>query len=254
MIITLTTDFGTKGPFAGVMKGVILTINPKATIVDLTHDITPHDIREAAFVIGDSFRYFPRRTVHVAVVDPGVGSGRRAIIVKSQGMYFAGPDNGVFTKVFSQAEKVVSITNKKYLLPVKGPTFHGRDVFAPAAAWLSKGIKPENFGPRIEDPVMLRLPEPVLKKGVIEGEVIYMDRFGNAITNITGEMVAALKTKNPAIKIKRLYLNLADFYAAARDKRPRAVVNSSGLIEIFVFDGDAGKALGIRVGDKVRAG
>jgi len=253
MLITLTTDFGLREPYAGIMKGIILNINPEVRIVDLTHDIGPHNVREAAFVLLNAYKYFPLDTIHVAVVDPGVGSGRRAIIVKAQKQFFVGPDNGIFTKFLKKAEKIIHIQNKRFLLPVKGPTFHGRDVFAPVAAWLSRGLPLSRFGPEINDPVRLELPEPKIRKDSIKGEIIHIDRFGNCISNISGDLLASLKRKRIQIKVKGKVLDLVPFYSYKEDLKPHAVINSDGLVEIFIHKGNAARELGIKIGDGIIA-
>ena len=254
MPITLTTDFGLKDGFAGVMKGVILGINPRASIIDISHEIGPENILEASFILKTSINYFPKGSIHVAVVDPGVGSGRRGLIIRARDFYLVGPDNGIFTPFFKEAKKIISIERKKFSLLKKstqtgfqGSTFDGRDVFAPAAAWLSKGIATEEFGPLINDPVELALPEPVLKGGKISGRVLHVDRFGNCITNISSEQFLKLGKERNLIRIKAVgrTFGLLDFYLLARDKDPHGIVNSSGLLEIFVSGGNASRKLGL---------
>ena len=198
-IITLTTDFGSKDPFVGIMKGVMLNINPLITIIDITHTISPQNILEAAIAVEASFSYFPHKTIHVVVVDPGVGSGRRPLLVSADYHYFIGPDNGVFSRIYKKSESldVFHVTAEHYFLPQRSATFHGRDVFAPVAAWLAKGIHVERFGDPITDYVTLPLPAPVfLQENTIEGEVVYIDRFGNLITNIHDTMLNDLLSRN----------------------------------------------------------
>jgi S-adenosylmethionine hydrolase len=256
MIITLTTDFGYRDPFVGIMKGVILGINPSARITDITHGISPHNVIEAALLTGESYRYFPKGTIHVVVVDPGVGSGRRPILAEADGHFFVGPDNGVFTKVFDlspEPPEVIHLTEEKYFLQAGGSTFHGRDVFAPAAAWLSTGMKKEDFGGPVTDYVTLPLPSPRVGEEGITGEVIHIDRFGNAITNIRGEDMNSLfgSTLAPRVKVGDKELDLKRFYEEAEDNEPHTLVNSSGYLEIFVYRGNAAWALGVDVGEKV---
>ncbi|MDA8388720.1 MAG: SAM-dependent chlorinase/fluorinase [Nitrospiraceae bacterium] len=268
--ITLLTDFGLEDAYAGVMKGVVLGINPAARIVDITHAVRPGDIAGARFILANSVKFFPPGSVHAVVVDPGVGSGRRAIIVRSGGFHFVGPDNGVFTGFFPGAEKIISITNERFMLPRKklkspsadttlprGATFDGRDVFAPAAAWLSRGVRAEEFGPEIKDPVELPLPEPFFEKGQkggLTGHVVHIDRFGNCITNIGLEQLLMLGKDRGLIrvKVKGLSIGLVGFYMSRRDGRPHALVNSDGLLEIFIPGGDAGRALGLKTGAAVK--
>ena len=190
-IITLTTDFGLADNFVGVIKGVILSIAPDAALVDMTHEISPQDIHQAAFVLLTGFTYFPSSTIHVCVVDPGVGSDRRILAVRAVGQFFVAPDNGVLSYILDKAGSFEcwAIDKPAYRLPEVSQTFHGRDVMAPAAAWLSKGIAPGSLGPRVEDPV--RLPGLAAPKtaGQIKGRLIYADRFGNLITNVASDDV-----------------------------------------------------------------
>ena len=185
-IITLTTDFGAQDWFAGAMKGSILSINPHAHIVDITHCVSPGDIRAGAFSLAASCRFFPEGTIHVAVVDPGVGGGRKAIAVRTPAQFFVGPDNGVLSAALrdQKIEAVHRLENPKYLLSFVSRTFHGRDVFAPVAAHLSLGLPIRKLGPAQAD--WVRLPFPAIDSGRdrIDGEVVYIDRFGNGITNI----------------------------------------------------------------------
>src|SRR3954469_15734453 len=192
MLITLLTDFGTADYFVGAMKGVILSINGDARIVDLTHEIPPHDIMSGAFTLAAACRNFPAGTIHVAVVDPGVGSARRPILVSSRHQLFVGPDNGLFSFIYQdEADKrVIHLTNESFFRRPVSATFHGRDVFAPVAAALSKGVAPEEFGPAIKDYV--RLPEikpRPLGAGQLEASVIHLDRFGNCVTNLTRQEI-----------------------------------------------------------------
>ena len=266
MPITFTTDFGLKDGFSGVMKGVVLGINPKAAFVDISHEIEPGNIREAMFVLETTVKYFPKGSIHVAVVDPGVGSGRRGIIVRTRDFHLVGPDNGIFTPFLTDAEMIVSIERKKFLLPVKskeagffqgsGKTFDGRDVFAPAAAWLSKGVKAEEFGPEVKDPMKLTLAESSLKGGKISGRVLHVDRFGNCITNIGLEQLLKLGKDKESIRIKAkgLTFGLVDFYLQAPDKKtkkPYGIVNSSWMLEVFIPEGNASRKFGLRAGTPV---
>jgi len=198
-IITLTTDFGYRDPFVGIMKGVILNINPLANIIDITHGISPQNIMEAAFTIEMSFASFPSKTIHVVVVDPGVGSVRRPILVITDHYYFIGPDNGIFSQIYNLSESlnVIHLTAEHYFMAQISSTFHGRDMFAPAAAWLSKGINVSNFGDPIDDYVNMPISVPVMPtKNIIEGEVIYIDLFGNVITNIKTQKIDELLGSN----------------------------------------------------------
>jgi len=259
-IITLTTDFGLKDPFVGIMKGVILGINPEAEIIDISHNISPQNILEAAHVITMGYRYFPSFTIHVVVVDPGVGGRRMPLLVSADNHYFIGPDNGVFTFIFEEHKKsslkVINITASHYFLPINGPTFHGRDIFVPVAAWLSKGIDSARFGETINDYVTIPLSKPkAISEMAFEGVVIYIDNFGNAITNITRDDLENLSLALSRGKIKILYkdnqLNLSSYYAEAVDGTLSAVVNSFGFIELFTYKGNASSLFDIKIGDKV---
>jgi S-adenosyl-L-methionine hydrolase (adenosine-forming) len=183
-VITLLTDFGLKDPYVGIMKGVILSINPGATIVDITHDIRSQDIEEAAFLIEEYNRYFPPGTIHVGIIDPTVGSPRRPIIVSKDNNIFIGPDNGLFTVVLDGDAEVYLIESPDFMLREVSSTFHGRDIFAPAAAHASTGFHPSAFGGIISDPVRLDNMFPVAEGHSLKGKIVRFDRFGNAITNI----------------------------------------------------------------------
>jgi S-adenosylmethionine hydrolase len=259
-IVTLITDFGSKDSFAASMKGIILKINQQAQIVDITHEIGPQDIWEAAFTLKTAYNNFPKGTVHLAVVDPGVGSGRRPIIVVTESYYFVGPDNGIFSLVYREAERlrVHHITAAHYFLPNPGPTFHGRDIFAPVAAWLSKGIPSGNFGDVVEDYVKLNVPVPKASEDGLEGHVIHIDRFGNVITNITYKDIQALVPEGSdpgpcsiAIAGKEIR-GLKKFYAESSPGEPSAIINSSGFLEIYLFKQNARTALSLKRGEAVR--
>lgn len=246
-IITLLTDFGYDDPFVGQMKGVILRINSNVEIVDITHGIQPQAVEDAAFVLWQSFKYFPKGTIHITVVDPGVGSQRKALIVKSQGHYFLAPDNGVLSYVIKKPFLCVSIENPKYILQKDSPTFQGRDLFAPAAAWLSKGVSIKEFGKPIKQPILLELSNPVFLDDRILGQIVYIDRFGNAITNIKPE-----GRKIKEIRVQDMIFPMVNFYAQSPDK-PAALINSEGFIEIFIYKGNAVKSLGLEKKQKVEA-
>jgi S-adenosylmethionine hydrolase len=259
-IITLTTDFGLKDPFVGIMKGVISGINPEAEIIDISHGITPQNIFEASLVISMSYGYFPPSTIHVAVVDPGVGGSRRALLVVTRHCYFIGPDNGIFTPVFEQERRnslrVIHISSPDFFLSVKGPTFHGRDIFAPVAAWLSKGVDNSRFGETVNDFITLPLKKPeLIDNRTISGEVIYIDKFGNAITNIKKDAINNLcRERSPdglRITYKDRLLNFVDYYGEKADQELSAILNSFEYLELFIYKGDASDSSDIRVGDKV---
>lgn len=258
-LITLTTDFGYEDPFVGIMKGVILTINPEARIIDLTHGISPHDIREAGLSIALSYDFFPKDSIHVVVTDPGVGSARRPLIVMADYHYFVGPDNGVFSNIFARKHenlKVVEITAKHYFLSEDSPTFQGRDIFAPAAAWLSRRISMANFGSFITDYHSIPVPVPsMINENALRGEVVHIDRFGNAMTNISKAEIHKLLMLQPgtppAVICKGREAPLKNYYSEAADAALYSVVNSSGYLELFRYRGSAAREYSISAGESV---
>lgn len=255
----MTTDFGYADPFVGVMKGVMYGINPQANIVDLIHAITPQDITEAAFSIGIHYPYFPKNSIHLVVVDPGVGSERRPILAVADEHYFIGPDNGVFSYVYQRSPEdlqVIHITAEHFFLVKDSPTFQGRDVFAPCAAWLSAGKDISKFGEIITDYHTIALPAPVRQADrLLSGEVIIIDRFGNVITNIRKHDLSELSgTENREavrVTIKGSDAPLVAFYSEAETGTLSALFNSSGNLELFIFKGSAASACNIVSGDRV---
>lgn len=257
-IITLTTDFGYKDPLSGIMKAVLLRINPDIRIVDISHGIERYNIREAALTIGMSYSHFPPRTIHVVVTDPGVGSSRRPILVSTEDYYFIGPDNGVFGVIYNEAQRleVIHITAEHYFLPERSMTFHGRDIFAPVAAWLSKGTAITNLGEPISDYVKIHIPTPSMPtKNTIEGEIIYIDHFGNAISNIKYSDLAPFMDKDNKkglkVVMKGKQIEIKEYYAQAEDKELYAILNSMNYLELFVYRGDASKEHNIKIGDSI---
>jgi len=259
-LITLTTDFGYKDPFVGIMKGIIFDINPFVKIVDITHDISPQNILEAALSIEMSFESFPYNTIHVVVIDPDVGSSRRPILAITDRYYFVGPDNGVFSQIYKlkhETLSVIHITSEHYFLPRRSSTFHGRDIFAPVAAWLSRGIDPSKFGEPITGYVAISVPVPFMSgKNVLEGEVIYIDRFGNATTNLKNKEINDLCGTNPAetlkVFVKEKEAPLKNHYSEAEDAKLYSLINSFGYLELFVYRGNASSAFNIQLGEKVK--
>jgi len=248
-IITLTTDFGHKSGFVGIMKGVILGIATETTVVDISHEIAPQDILEAQFLLKRAAPYFPINTIHVAVIDPGVGTNRRPILVRTKRCVLVGPDNGIFTPWLDEGE-VRHLNRKKFFNPKISGTFHGRDIFAPVAAYLARGIKPEDMGPVITDPVRKSLPAPQIKSDKIIGEVIHIDDFGNLVTNIAAEILADLR--EPVIRIGRKKIKgLVNAYGNAKTGEPCALIGSHGNLEIAVPMGNASKILGAKRGQRV---
>ena len=249
--ITLTTDFGLGDHFAGVMKGVILTICPEARIVDITHECRAYDVSEAGFTIGQAYRYFPAKTVHVVVVDPGVGTLRRPILVEAAGQFFVGPYNGVFGFIFSEHKhEVREITNAKYFLQPVSQTFHGRDIFAPVAAHLAKGVSPARMGKPIDNhlrPHSLK-PERTARRGWT-GTVLKVDRFGNLITNfLASEFPRALDGAfEMAVGLQRVN-RLASNYEQFGPGELFMIAGSSGYLEISAGKASAAKILGVAAG------
>ena len=254
--ITLMTDFGLADGFVGTMKGITYTINPDATIIDVSHEIASQDISAAAFLLGASYRYCPPGTIHVIVVDPGVGSQRRAIAVETAEYYFVAPDNGVLTRVLAQEEviKSVELTNAEYFLDEISDTFHGRDVFAPIAAHLSLGIGIDALGVETGDLIEIPLSEPEIVQDGIKGSVIYVDKFGNLITDITRKLFeTVVSDRQFVIKVAQIKLDsISRSYADAPDGHALAIFDSFGNLEIAVNRANASKILGVKTGDNVR--
>ena len=261
-IITLTSDFGLSDPYVGMMKGVILSINPEARIVDISHLIKAGDIPHAARLIQDTFNYFPKGALHVGVVDPGVGGPRRPILVHIRDHCFIGPDNGLFWPIISSHKHVdiIHLTEDKYFLPRVSRTFHGRDIFAPVAAHLSSGINPLKMGSAVHDPVKLRIPVAEQHGGILSGQVIRVDHFGNLITNIRRrDLDRHVGTDPPAIKIGGLVIDaLYKTYSDAEEDEIMALIGSSECLEIAANRGRACDRLDVDlkdlVGMKVKVG
>ena len=253
-VITLLTDFGTVDYFVGAVKGAILSVNPQAVITDITHEIPPQDIDAGAFTLMAAYQTFPPGTIHVAVVDPGVGSARRPIIVKTEKHFFVGPDNGLFTYIYDREPEpqTFHITAVKYFRHPTSSTFHGRDIFAPVAAELSMGTKPERFGPLIKDVVRVRssLKPVVQKDGRIQGRIIHIDRFGNCITNITQELFDRGTDSTLSIKRKTIRSFNTSYNDGPTDE-VFAIWGSAGFLEISVKNGSAARLLKADAGDGV---
>jgi S-adenosylmethionine hydrolase len=255
-LLTLLTDFGTADYFVGAMKGVILGINPTAQIVDVTHEIPAQDIEAAAFTLLNSYRSFPTETVHVAVVDPGVGSTRRALVIRAADQFFVGPDNGLFSYVLDRESiyEAVHVTAEKYFRHPVSQTFHGRDVFAPVAAAISNGVVLSDLGSRVNDPIRLASLAPVKKGiGTLEGRIIHIDHFGNCITNFTREHLNARKETSTTLRIKgKRIKSFKRFYGDGVSKEKLfAIWGSAGFVEIAIQNGSAAKRLKAERGTKV---
>lgn len=256
-IITLTSDFGLSDPYAAMMKGVILSINPSAVLIDISHGIRAGSIIQAARLIRETFVYFPAGTVHLAVVDPGVGSTRRPIALKAREHFFVGPDNGLFWPLMGDdpEARVVRLQESRFFLPAVSRTFHGREIFAPVAAHLSLGIGLDSMGPLIHDPVSLPIAQPYEKDGVLFGEIVRVDHFGNLVANISSkELGRFLGACLPRIEVANLVISkLSRIYAEEEEGVPMALINSSDLLEIAVNLGRASEYAGLKDEDMIGA-
>ena len=251
-IITLTTDFGYKDPYVGVMKGVILNRCPDSTVVDLTHGITPHSVLEANFSIRGSYSYFPEGTLHVIVVDPGVGSRRRILFLQKEEHRFLAPDNGVLTGLLHDAGSVRSVENDSLFLEEVSNTFHGRDIFAPVAAEIVRGIDPEDLGPEVADPQRIDWSEPSYDKDTVEGCIVYIDVYGNLVTNISRDLVEKLGMKKPRVYLSGKEIGTPQTFYTIRPKgEPLAIYGSFGHLEIAVSQGNAAEVYSVGTGDEI---
>lgn len=252
-VVTMTTDFGTRDYYVGTMKGVLLRLNPDLRIVDLTHDIEKQDIVEAAIVLRSSRRFFPDGTIHIAVVDPGVGGPQRPLLIESAGQFFIGPDNGIFSHVLEAGYRAWELVDEAYRLALVSDTFHGRDVFAPAAAHLSLGVSPDAFGPSVSDLARIQARQPMQFTDRIVGEVIHVDSFGNLITNVPKSLVATFGP-GEEVRIKlsgRTIETTSRTYSSVKSGHLVALFGSTDLLEIAVRDGNAHRKLGVGRGDPV---
>ncbi len=251
--ITLLTDFGVTDAYVGVMKGVILDIVSEVTLVDLTHSVSPQGIREASFLLSTAIDYFPAGTVHLVVVDPGVGGERRPIAVQAEGAFFVAPDNGVLSMALERrpAETIVHLTNSDYWLPQVSATFHGRDIFAPVAAHLAQGVPISELGTLTHESVRLPIAKPTRQPdGSIRGQVQHIDRFGNCITNVSVDVLTNRAV--PIIKIAgRRIRGISSTYAAVKPGQIVSLIGSTGFLEISIRDGSAADQLSVRVSDPV---
>ena len=251
-IVTLTTDFGVRDPYVAEMKGAILGIARAAgravQLVDVTHEVARHDVVEGALALEAAAPFFPRGTVHVAVIDPGVGTARRGIAVAARDQVFVGPDNGVFTPFLSGTGwRAFELTAVEYRLPAVSRTFHGRDVFAPAAAHLAIGVDPARFGPAVTDPVRLGWAGARARGGAIEGTVIHVDRFGNLVTSVSADLVG----KDAVVRVAGRQIPWVGTYGDVAQGRLGALAGSSGRLEIAVREGSAAAVLRARRGTRV---
>ena len=249
-VITFTTDFGLTEPYVAMMKGVVLTIHPKARFVDISHQIKVGAISEAAGVIMEAFPFFPKGTVHVAVVDPGVGSERRLLALEVRGHFFVGPDNGIFWPVIKSAgrARIIELTEKHFFQAPISQTFHGREIFAPIAAHLARGIALGGLGRPMDDPVQLDVPSPFEKNGILHGEIVHMDHFGNLITKIDrSELERFLRTAKPVITVGSLVVRgLHRIYGDVEAGNTLALINSADKLELAVNLGSASEYIGVK--------
>ena len=257
-LITLLTDFGDRDWFVAGMKGAILSIHPDTRIVDLSHQIAPYRIDEAGYFLKSCYREFPEGTIHVVVVDPGVGSARRAITVKSARYFFMAPDNGVLTYIFDaeQPVEVREIDQRKFRRESPGHTFDGRDLFAPASARLARHEPFESYGPVIEDYRTFPITQPSWEKTILVGEIVYVDRFGNLISNLTPAHLegarAVTKRRQPVIRIgERIINGLVNSYSEGLAEKPSALINSDGRLEIFLKEASVADSLHLRRGARI---
>jgi len=257
-IITLTTDFGLNDHFVGTMKGVILAIEPEAEIIDICHSVQAFDVLDGALAIAQSYSYFRSGTVHMVIVDPGVGTARRPIIVTSERHHFVAPDNGVLSLIYQKEERlsVRHVTGEHYFLQPVSNTFHARDVFSPVAAYLAKGVDPLKFGEEVTDFVRFSAPKPkAVNESTLRGVVLKVDRFGNLITNITPQDAPMLFTENPAtFKIvvgKREVTQVKEAYAMGAPGEVFGILGSMGYLEIAANRGAAAQIIGVGKGTDV---
>ncbi|MBC8869171.1 MAG: SAM-dependent chlorinase/fluorinase [Planctomycetes bacterium] len=254
-IITITTDFGGGSPYVAQMKGVILSINPEAMLVDITHDIAPQNVRQGALVLEEVTQRFPRGTIHVAVVDPGVGTERKIVCAQIAGHYYVAPDNGLLSSVaiVESPTQIVSLTNHGYWLPEISRTFHGRDIIAPVAAHLSLATPMGQFGQPINELTMLDWPKPKTGANRITGEVISIDSFGNLISNITAESLTAVHdlSSTAVTCAGQTTHGIAETYAQRPPGSLVALIGSAGKLEVAVADGNAAQKISARVGDTI---
>jgi len=257
-IVTLLSDFGVKDPYAAEMKAVVLSICPEARIFDISHEIEKFNIRMGAFVLASAAPYFPKGTIHVAVVDPGVGTKRRPILVETNQAFYVGPDNGLLLLAAQKQgiSHVYNITNPRFMLSRVSKTFHGRDIFAPVAAYLASGSDPTDFGPEIHDYTIPKFAKPKLTRRTLRGEVLHIDDFGNIITNISTEDFRKTRMEEGSVfglrlKGKVITLRLCSAYGEAQVGKPLALIGSHDFLEISVNQRSASKKFVAKTGDTV---
>lgn len=255
-LITLTTDYGTGDHLVGTLKGVIQKICPGATVVDICHEVMAYDVLDGALTIGQAYSYFPPRTVHLVVVDPGVGTQRRPILAAGENQFFVAPDNGVLSLVYEKEERMTvrHVMAEHYFLHPVSNTFHGRDIFAPTAAWLAKTGLPQSFGEEIADFTRFAFPKPKIAEGKWKGVVLRVDRFGNLMTNFSAETAPDLLKEGAKFSLTvggKQVTKLAQTFAQGEPGEAFAVMGSSGYLEISVNKGSAARVLGAQRGAEV---
>jgi S-adenosylmethionine hydrolase len=257
VVIALFTDFGTRDAYVAQLKGAILSIHPTAHLVDLSHEVDAFDVRAAAYLLDAAAHYFPARTIFVAVVDPGVGTGRRPVLLVTQAeKYYVGPDNGLCTRVIEREgfQAAYMLTQSAYFLPQVSATFHGRDLFGPVAAHLARGIEPAQFGPHLEELMQLSYARPQHVGETVVGEVIHVDHYGNIATNIPSEMLGNLapgQWLTWTLAERTHVLPIVETYEAGPQGQPVCLINSSKAYEIALPYGNAAAGLAVQVGDRV---
>ncbi len=258
-VIALLTDFGEGDFFVGSLKGVIATINPSVPMVDITHHVPSFDVFAGGFILYAAYRYFPSGSIFLTIVDPGVGTARKILLVETENYMFIAPDNGVLSLVLEaeNTKTLIDVKNTKYFLPVASSTFEGRDKMAPVAAWLSKGIAPSEFGPFVSDYVRLDVHKPRVEKKEILGQIIYVDKFGNCITNIPTEEFRRIKDETEKKRVicrvgKKDVARFEPSYSFVNQDELFVLPGSLGFIEIAVREGSAQEKLAAQQGDPVR--
>jgi hypothetical protein len=253
-VVTLLTDFGGRDGFVGIVKGVILSTCPEVTLVDLSHDIAPQDVVGGALVLQSAVSHFPAGAVHLAVVDPGVGSSRRPIVIETPKFVLVGPDNGLLSLASRPSAKRIfyHLDRPEHFLDHTSSTFHARDVFAPVAARIASGVSPSRLGSRIDSITEISIPAPRRVEGAIEGQVIYVDRFGNLVTNLEAAELAVFRDREVSVSIRGVRIaGISSHYSAVREGRPLALWNSWGRLEVAICNGSAARHLRARPGDRI---
>lgn len=257
MTITLTSDFGTKDSYVAEMKGVILSIIQNAVIVDVTHEIEKFNIKQGAFALASVIPYFPKGTIHVAVIDPGVGTERLPILIQTKQGFLIGPDNGVLILAAQNQgiQRIYQLSNPRYMQPQISGTFHGRDIFAPAAAFLERGTKPSAFGPAIQSVVMPEFANVKQEDNCVFGEILQVDSFGNIISNISQKVLLQIGITG-AVKVQlghnQVHLDFCSSYGEAEPQKLLALIGSHGFLEIALNQGSAAEMLHVKTGDKIQ--